>query len=53
MDQTFDVYAPYETLLNDILYTDYHKFGSEARMLPGFEVVPGAGQSPAKPPPNR
>jgi VWFA-related protein len=52
-DQTFDVYAPYETLLNDIVYTDYHKFGSEARMLPGFEVVPGAGQSPAKPPPNR
>ena len=52
-DQTFDIYAPYETLLNDIVYTDYHKFGSEARMLPGFEVVPGAGQSTTKPPPNR
>jgi hypothetical protein len=44
--QTFDVYAPYETLLNDIVYTDYHKFGSEARMLPGFDVVPDASPSP-------
>jgi VWFA-related protein len=59
-DQTFDIYAPYETLLNDIVYTDYHKFGAEARMLPGFDVVPdataspaGNGQSPTKPPPNR
>jgi VWFA-related protein len=58
--QTFDIYAPYETRLNDIVYTDYHKFGSEARMLPGFDVVPDApappavnGQSPTKPPPNR
>jgi VWFA-related protein len=58
--QTFDIYAPYETLLNDIVYMDYHKFGSEARMLPGFEVVPDATPSPAvngqdstKPPPNR
>ena len=39
-DQTFDIYAPYEMLLNDIAYKDYHKFGSEARMLPGFDVVP-------------
>jgi VWFA-related protein len=58
--QRFDIYAPYETLLNDIVYTDYHKFGAEARMLPGFDVVPdataspaGNGQSPTKPPPNR
>jgi hypothetical protein len=57
--QTFEVYAPYETRLNDIVYTDYHKFGAEARMLPGFDVVPDAtaspavnGQSPSKPPPN-
>jgi VWFA-related protein len=39
-DQTFDIYAPYEMLLNDIAYTDYHKFGAEGRMLPGFDVVP-------------
>jgi VWFA-related protein len=41
-DQTFDVYAPYETLLNDIAYNEYHKFGSEARMLPGLDIVPDA-----------
>ena len=58
LGQTFDIYAPYETRLNDIVYTDYHKFGAEARMLPGFDVVPDAtaspavnGQSPTKPPP--
>ena len=58
--QTFDIYAPYETLLNDIGYADYHKFGSEARMLPGFDVVPDTtpspavnGQAPTKPPPDR
>jgi hypothetical protein len=39
--QTFNVYGPYETRLNDTVYTDYHKFGSEVRMLPGFDVVPG------------
>jgi VWFA-related protein len=57
-DHTFELYAPYETRLNDIVYTDYHKFGAEARMLPGFDVVPDAtasppvnGQSPTKPPP--
>jgi hypothetical protein len=58
-DQTFDIYAPYEMMLNDIAYKDYHKFGSEARMLPGFDVVQDATPSPAvngpvstKPPPN-
>ena len=45
--QTFDIYAPYETLLNNIVYGDYHKFGSEARMLPGFDVVPDTTASPA------
>jgi VWFA-related protein len=57
--ETFNVYGPYETRLNDIMYTDYHKFGAEARMLPGFDVVPDAtaspavnGQSPTKPSPN-
>ena len=39
-DQRFEIYAPYETLLNDIAFTDYHKFGSESRILPDFEVAP-------------
>jgi VWFA-related protein len=45
--QTFEVYAPYETRLNDIVYSDYHKFGAETRMLTGFDVVPDATASPA------
>lgn len=54
-DETFETYAAYETLLDDVAYSGYHKFGSEARILPGFEVVPnGAGdQGPTKAPPNR
>lgn len=35
----FAVYAPYQTLMNDTAYGSYHKFGSESRMLPGFEVM--------------
>ena len=35
----FEVYGPYQTLMNDTAYRNYHKFGSESRMLPGFEVV--------------
>jgi hypothetical protein len=57
--ETFEIYAPYETRLNDIVETGYHESGAEARMLPGFDVVPDAtaspavnGQSPTKPPPN-
>jgi VWFA-related protein len=42
LGQKFDVYAPYETRLNDIVYTNYHKFGASARMLPGYSVVPDA-----------
>jgi hypothetical protein len=38
--QTFDIYGPYETRLNDSVYTGYHKFGAEARVLPGFDVAP-------------
>ncbi|HEX4321721.1 MAG TPA: hypothetical protein VHZ52_12495 [Acidobacteriaceae bacterium] len=36
---SFDVYGPYQTLMNDTIYTRYHKFGSDSRILPGFEVV--------------
>jgi hypothetical protein len=35
----FEVYGPYQTLMNDTVYRNYHKFGSESRMLPGFQVV--------------
>lgn len=35
----FSVYGPYQTLMNDTAYRNYHKFGSELRILPGFVVV--------------
>ena len=40
MDEQLELYTPYETLLNDIAYTNYHKFGSESRILPYYEPVP-------------
>lgn len=59
-DETFEIYAPYETQLNDMAYTDYHKFGSDSRILPGFEVVPettpstkGSGPAQTRTPPGR
>jgi hypothetical protein len=27
------------TTMDDITFSDYHKFGSESRILPGFEVT--------------
>jgi VWFA-related protein len=51
----FIVYGPYETLVNDFSFSDYHKFGSESRILAGFEEVPeskstssGAAGQPAQ-----
>jgi VWFA-related protein len=44
-DDPFEVYAPYQTQLNDIAYKDYRKFGSESRILLGFEAVPDAASS--------
>jgi VWFA-related protein len=41
-DESFETYAAYATLLDDIAYSNYHKFGSELRILPDFEVVPNA-----------
>jgi hypothetical protein len=36
----FLAYGPYETLLNEFTFTGYHKFGSESRILTGFDEVP-------------
>ena len=33
----FSLYSYFETLINDVTFGGYHKFGSEARILPGFE----------------
>lgn len=35
--EEFKVYAPFETLLNDMTYRKYHKFHSTARILPEYK----------------
>lgn len=34
------VYAPFETVLNDVKYDNYHLFQSTSRVLPGFTEIP-------------
>ena len=34
---TFSLYGYFENMINDVTFGGYHKFGSEARILPGFE----------------
>ncbi len=38
--ETFKVYAPFETLLNEQHFEKYHIFGSTSRILPGFIEAP-------------
>jgi VWFA-related protein len=33
----FSRYSYFETMINDVTFGGYHKFGSEARILPGFD----------------
>ena len=35
----FIVYGYFETMIDDSTFGEYHKFGSEARILPGFEEI--------------
>ena len=35
-DEGFRTYGPYETMVNDIAYADYHMFRGESHMMPGF-----------------
>jgi VWFA-related protein len=48
-DESFEIYAAYQTMIDDFSFTGYHKFGSDSRILPGFEVAPPA-TPPAGPP---
>jgi hypothetical protein len=41
----FSLYSYFETMINDVTFGGYHKFGSEARILPGFEET----ETPAPP----
>jgi len=38
--ESFKTYAPFETILNDVKYQDYHLFRSSSRVLPGFSDSP-------------
>jgi VWFA-related protein len=37
LGMVFSLYSYFETMTNDVTFGGYHKFGSEARILPGFE----------------
>ena len=34
---SFSLYSSFETMINDVTFGGYHKFGSESRILPEFE----------------
>jgi hypothetical protein len=36
----FRVYGPFHTMLNDVVFGDYHMFRSEARILSGYDPTP-------------
>ena len=38
--ERFKVYAPFETILNDARYENYHLFRTSSRVLPGFIETP-------------
>jgi hypothetical protein len=40
--ERFKVYAPFETILSDARYENYHLFRSSSRVLPGFSESPDA-----------
>ncbi len=44
----FSLYSYFETMINDVAFGGYHKFGSEARILAGFEETEGT-KTPAPP----
>jgi VWFA-related protein len=39
LGDSFRTYGPYATALNEIAYSEYHKFRVKARMLPGVETA--------------
>jgi hypothetical protein len=34
----FFEYGPFETMVTDLEFSDYHKFGSESRILTGMDA---------------
>jgi hypothetical protein len=46
----FSVYGYFETMINDMTFGGYHKFGSEFRILPGFQETE---ETKTPPPPQK
>lgn len=38
--EAFKLYGPFETVLNEMRFDNYHIFGSTSRILPGYIEVP-------------
>ena len=36
----FGIYGPFETILNDVAFSNYHLFGSQHRILPDVSPAP-------------
>ena len=49
----FRLYSYFETMINDVTFGGYHKFGSEARILAGFEEPPADGPGSGHNPPSK
>ena len=39
-DEGFRTFGPFVTKLNDVTFGEYHRFGTESRMLPGYSPAP-------------
>ena len=55
--ETFKVFGPFETMLDDVSFENYHMFRGEAHILTGYDTVPegkrgesGKGAAPAAKP---
>jgi hypothetical protein len=44
----FSLYSDFETMINDVTFGGYHMFGSEVRLLAGFEETDET-KTPASP----
>ena len=44
----FSIYGYFETMINDVTFGGYHKYGGEARILPGFDETDET-ETPAPP----
>jgi hypothetical protein len=46
--ESFKVYGPFETMLDDVSFGNYHMFRGEAKILTGFDPGTGGAQGGAE-----